>query len=336
MKGFVRILESIIASIIILTSLTFFFNITIKPSNWEDVFLQVRAEDILSILERNGTIYQAVKYNNPSLIDVILANQNLSFLPFTSDYSFEVRGIPNPIIYVGCDCSSSEINNLTQMLSPLTFNYKDRQLQIRIDSASLNNIKKETNVLFFFGYHNLNTSKANMNNFLQAGGTLFMLTDLTRQQVEDGIMNETFGLKWGMTGDNGGSFYGSDNENTTSFRIYKYYKNLTGGEGPFTFSSGSSIAVDNRTVVEGNGASLVKVNKEIVNGNGRTVWFDNYASSQVNNLTKATILWASGEKFRLDSKSKNILPHHVVSRVFVYDSDVYEIVLTLWNVLNQG
>ena len=34
------------------------------------------------------------------LINNIVSNQNLSAMPFTIDYSLEINGIPNPIIYI--------------------------------------------------------------------------------------------------------------------------------------------------------------------------------------------------------------------------------------------
>jgi len=340
MKGFIRILESIIASVIILTALTFFFSTPARPTNWDDSLLQIRSEDIIASLARNGTLLEAVRTNSPDLINNIVSNQNLSAMPFTIDYSLEIYGIPNPIIYIGCVCTQDEVDNLTDRLSPLTFLYKNRTIEIRIATDSLTSIRNETNILFMFGYKNLTSSMPQINKFLGRGGTLFMLGDLTEDNVNDGIMNETFGLSWITSPRPPGLpnvFFEPENENMTTFKIAKYFRNISSAPESFSFLEWASIAVDNRTIVFGragiNQWSTVKINKEIINGDGRTVWFSTYAqSNSTKALLKSVVMWASGERFKLDLKPKKILPHNVKARLFVFDNDVYEAVLTLWRV----
>jgi len=48
MKGFVRILEAVIASFIILASLTYFFSAPAKYNYWEETFSRIQAQDALA------------------------------------------------------------------------------------------------------------------------------------------------------------------------------------------------------------------------------------------------------------------------------------------------
>ena len=334
MKGFIKILEAIIASVIILVSLTFFFRVDIKQTTWDDILLQIRGEDILASLAANEVLTKAVNENDQDLIKNMMLDQTLGMLPPTIDYSLEIRGIPNPVIYVGCVCTLEQIIDLEKNLTPLDFKYRGRDISIRIAQDSIENIRAETNILFLFGYTDLNPHRAKLENFLERGGTIFMLGDLTQQQAESVFMNDIFGLVWKLgTRSNTGEFFDPNNENITSFKVIKYYKNLTGEPPSFPFVNGQArIATDNGTVIRDSQVSLVKVNKDIINGNGRTIWMSEYVSnSATNNLTKAIVMWASGERFKMN-RAKVIPAKHLDVRYIVRDKDVYEAILTLWRI----
>ncbi len=336
MKGFIKILEAILASIVILIALTFFFNIDVKQTDWDNILLQIRAEDVLASLVNNGTITEAIYTSNPSLINNSLLDTTLGMLPATIDYSLEIRGIPNPVIYIGCNCTDASVADLENRLSPLDFKYKGRDISIRIAQDSLENTRSETDILFLHGYKDLKPYSSSLEKFLENGGTIFMLGDLTQSQVEDGFMNTTFGLNWSINSrSNTGIFVPPDNENFTSkFRIEKYYNNLTNDTPIFGFAGAASIGIedDHTIIISYGGTSLVKVNKDIVSGNGRTVWMSDYVqSSATNNLTKAVIMWASGEEFRLN-REKAVPPKHLETRYIIRDKDTYEAVLSLWRI----
>jgi hypothetical protein len=333
MKGFIKILEAIVASVIILTSLTFFFNTQLKETNWGDVYLKIRADDALATLVKSGTVQQAVKNDDATALNSVMLNANLSMMPITVDYSIQIKGIPNPVIFVGCNCTQAEIDTLKSYLQPLDFKYKDRSISMRIEFDNINNIRNETNVLVVFGYKNLNPFSQKLSKFLERDGTIMMIGDLTNE-TEDGYMNTTFGLKWvGGTRSNTGTFFDPDNENITSFRIAKYYSNLTGAAASFTFAGAAAIGMDKRTVVTDGTYSLVKVNGEIVNGHGRAVWMaDPNKDKQTSNMTKAVMMWASGESFKMDTTSKTPAQKNFKSSAVVFGSDPYEIILTVWKV----
>jgi hypothetical protein len=219
---------------------------------------------------------------------------------------------------------------------PHTFTYKSRSMALRFEFDQIENIRNETNVLVIFGYTDLNQFSQKLSRFMERDGTIMMIGDLTQQQVEDGYINNTFGLKW-VAGPrtNTGSFYNSANENSVSFRISKYYNDINSEPENFGFSGSATIEIDDRTAVaDSNTAfSLVKVNKEIVKGHGRTVWMaDPTKNKATSNMTKAVVMWASGETFRLDTTTKTPAPKRFQSSAIVYDSDPYEVVLTVWKI----
>jgi hypothetical protein len=336
MKGFIKILEAIIASVIILTALTFFFNTRLPESNWGDALLKVRTDDALAALVKAGVVQQAVANTDPGVINNVLLDPELNIMPITLGYSVQVNGIPNPVIYIGCNCTQADMNTLQNLLAPHSFTYKGRNIELRFEFEGIDSIRNETNILAVFGYTDLNQSAQKLSRFMERDGTIMIIGDLTQAQVNDGYINNTFGLKW-VSGSrtNSGSFYNSADEELTSFRVAKYYSEITGASDNFGFSGSATIEVDYRTVVadENTAFSLVKINRDVAKGHGRTVWMatpDN--DQQTRDMLKASVMWASGETFRLDTSAKTPAPNRFQSSAIVYDSDPYEVVLTVWKV----
>ena len=153
MKGFARIFEAIIASVIILTSLTFFFVPNIKGSEWEDTTIQILAQDALESIYLNGTLTRYVNTDNKTQLNVLMSQM----LPKTVDFSFEVSGTVNNIINIVCvDCTSGDVDELKAIMNPLEFDYKERKISIRVQSLtlSINAVPSDTNILFFFNKNN--------------------------------------------------------------------------------------------------------------------------------------------------------------------------------------
>jgi len=340
MKGFVRILEAVISSFIILASLSYFFSAPAKYDYWGETFSRIQAQDALASLYKNGSLTEYVQNN-----DVDGLNNSLTaMLPETMAFSVEIVGIPNPIIYMGCSCIDDEVNDLKSILDPLLFSYDNRQIEIRIEKQSTDNIDPRTNIHFICGYKNLKSYEGEINEFLQNGGTIFMLSNLSEVQVINGVMNETFGLKWGSgTGSSTGEFYNSDDVSKISHKIKNYFLGIGGDDtNPFTFNFDSAlenkIAIDEKSIIKHVDVSLshVKVNKLI---HGRTVWFADYDNSDdnVNNLLKAVILWASGESYRLDPEYKDSVIERLKNSEIPYTEASYlipnyEVKLKIWGI----
>lgn len=340
MRGFIRILESIIASIILITSMTFFLTPGVLETGWDETMIQIETQDVLFTVNENATVKEFIKLNSISSL-----NEKFEELfSSTMDFSIHIDGIPNPIINIGCNCSESEITELENMLDPLIFNYTGRSIDIRIANASIMDISENTNILFLFDYKNLTIYESELDDFLEQGGTIFMLADITEEQTNDGFMNETFDLSWYGTGNpaNNGEFYDTTNVDKVSYKISKYFVNISGLPDTTIFSAFNRgpginhIAWDNKTIVwdTGNKFSFVKINEEIVNGNGRTVWFNDYTHNNVptNYLLKATIMWASGERYNMDTYDKSYPKTYTTTKYIMFDEDPYEIEVTVWRV----
>ncbi|MFH0949230.1 MAG: hypothetical protein V1802_01970 [Candidatus Aenigmatarchaeota archaeon] len=342
MKGLARILESIIASIILLVSLAFFFTSQIQQQ--DDIHYIVQASDMLVVMDKNGMLSDYVKNNDINSMNTTIRRM----LSGAMDFSVEVNGLPNPIINLGCNCTSTQLDDLRYILgiaySPF-FTVNGRTIQINSYFINISSINEETNrktnILFIFGYRDLITNKKEINNFLERGGTVFMFSSLTGLQVNDGMMNETFGLKYGGLGSGPYSFSGITDLSRPSYQIAKYYDNISELLPQFSFRNQNLMEEDWKTVVIGTTGSSVKVNTNIANnGRGRTIWFadfDYFSPSEQTNATKqlmkAAILWASGERFKMDVVDKNLPKKYITARyISTSGFGPFEIAITMWRI----
>ena len=349
MKGFVRILETIIAAIIILTALSFFLPITIKQSGWDSTIAAARAQDALNVGYRSGTIAPYVKNND---------NANLrSFLETlfskSTDFSVEINGIPNSIIYLGCaSCTDSQISDLQGRLIPTIFAYKGRTIEMRTDKVTAANIPDETNILLYMNFadlnndYNNNNTKNSIERFVEGGGTLFLLDDLTSAQSNTDVIRNLFKLSWSTQSNpqNRGGLDGFDDPERITYNVARYYETISGNQaknanfGKFDIDGENlnKITASYRTIIlnQKNDFSLVVGDKNVINGNGRTVWFaENDKSPDIKDLTKAAVLWASGEKYKMDGAVKKVPPKmNQKASVIIQDGDPYEFKITIWNV----
>lgn len=348
MKAIMRMLEAIVSSIILLTALTFFFTSQERPAT-EDTFLVLQTLDMLASLEKSGSLANFIRNNDTAQLNSALRN----LLPPTVDFSIEINGMPPKKIFVGCNCSISDRTTLETMIEG-TVMYRERSIEILVDTENLDSIREETNILFFIDYRNLTPEMDKINSFLSRGGSLAMLTDLSESQVNDSVMNNTFSLKWigGASGTTG--FFTNEAEpQKPTFRIYNYQDNITGtfadaNKFQFTkFFSTGGIEVDNKTVIYDAGPtprSLAKANTNLGSSRkGRTVWIADYDKTNpenndtivMNNLVKSAVLWASGESFTMDETIKTLPKKYVQARYFVSSDNVFdsfEVIVKIWRI----
>ncbi len=350
-KGIIRILEAIIASVIILTAMTFFFTAKFRPQA-EENFIFVQAYDAVRVMDVKGDLSGYVKNNDAES----MTNAFYSMFPSTLDFSIEVTGIANPKIYVACNCTPDDFNDIRNILQPLSFYYKQRRIEILVDTTSLSPIKEGSDVLLFMDYVNLNANKDEINAFLDNGGTVFFFTSLSQPEVEDGFLNETFGLAWtSSAAGSTGTFATTTDPKNHSTRFFRYYDNITedffADASPLAFekfSPGTNIETGYGTVViDGDFSNAyVKAFDSIgTRGSGRFVWFNSYDSTVndnetiiMNNLLKASIMWASGERFSMDfpapraQPEKRVQVHYIVTNSNDLYFEPFEVILTVWRI----
>lgn len=333
MKGFVRILEAIIAALIILTALSFFFPITAKQTTWPEGISELRVRDILGSGIENGDL----RTLDPNAIKSYISSK----LPESFDLSVEIEGIPPSEIYIECiQCSvSSRLGDIVT--------YKERVIDFIVDddrSSEFFSIKDETDILFFSdfsilaGLYSDESDKAAIDRFLVDGGALFVMGGLSESDIDNNeeLLKGIFGLEWLGSGSAEGYFYESNKPELASFRVAKYYTDINtvdkGGTGieDFNFVS-SGISVDYRSVVVGGSNSYVKVNDNVLLGSGRAVWFNSHSETQnMDTLLKASVMWAADDGFTAIGGEPGD-ESQVVSAV-VYDKDPYTLKITVWQV----
>ncbi|HLD39501.1 MAG TPA: hypothetical protein VJB05_04285 [archaeon] len=349
MKGFARIFEAIIASVIILTSLTFFFVPNIKGSEWEDTTIQILAQDALESIYLNGTLTRYVNTDNKTQLNVLMSQM----LPKTVDFSFEVSGTVNNIINIVCvDCTSGDVDELKAIMNPLEFDYKERKISIRVQSLtlSINAVPSDTNILFFFNKNLITTYESKINSTLSNGGSIVLLSDITQQDVQ-GTIGKLFNLTWSSPVSATSKFDDLYDGRKVSHNVARYYANISGknladiSTVDFTVFHASNVKADNdfKNIAKPagiNSNAFVRANYNIVNANGRSVWISDYTRTDhndrftkaIDNLTKASVMWASGEKFKLDIIKKDPAVVNFRTGILVFDKDVYVVELIVWRI----
>ena len=354
MKGFARIFESIIASVVILTSLTFFLVPNIKASGWEDATIQTLAQDALESAYLNGTLTRYVNTDNVTSLYTLMSQ----VLPKSVDFSIEVSGTVNNIINIVCvDCTDDNVTELKTMLIPLDFSYKDRNISIRVQKLSLaiNDVPKDTNILVFFGKvvngaNGIKTYETKINSTLSNGGSVVLLSDLTQQDAQ-GVIGNMFNLSWSNPASPTSKFDDLYDGRKVSHNVARYYANTSSknladlSTVDFTVFHQSGVIADSdlKNIAKStvaNSKAFVRANYNIVNSNGRSVWINDYTRTDhndrftktIDNLTKASIMWASGEKFKLDIIKKEPAPVNFRTGILVFDKDVYTVELIVWRI----
>jgi hypothetical protein len=342
LKGFARILEAVLASIVLLTVLVYFFVHSHYYYSWEDTNLRIRMHDTLASLYKSGELQNYVRNNDADGIN----NRIQKIFPKTVGYSVEIRGIPNPIIYLSCNCTRNEAMEIEKtILKPVDFNYTTRNINIRIKQASIDNIDPRTNVLLVRDYMNIAGHEAKINQFLEKGGTIFLFSDITQEALESNkYLIKTFNLSWKDSPTTAQSkFYSTIDPEKPSYYISKYYINITGYETEFSnFHSDSVNKIDanEKTIVISTAGtnSFVQVNYYLGStGRGQSVWFSDYSydNQNINRLFKAAVMWASGRSYSMDVFEKTPGPIYGMSGYIVSGHDIFEpfeINLMFWRV----
>lgn len=310
MKGFIRILEAILASILLLTVLSFFFTVPQIKTNWADSKTAIEMQDSLSSLSRMDIITKAVSEYNP-----LILNKNLSVMLSRSvDFSIDVEGIPNPIILVACaDCNPTDEQNLKDLLSPLQFYYKNRSIEIRVETSDLNDFARNVtlvkpNILFVHGAYipDLISKKLSVRKFLQNGGSVFIYGNLANNNyVNDPFITELLNATYtDPDGTRNFVFTDAQNPSNVSYKINKYYldiSNETFITNDFENVTSTNVVLKDVKSVFGNnnGKSVIYANTQ-VSLNGKAIFFGPMnRDKSVGNLLKASLMWGS-ERYNFD------------------------------------
>ncbi len=309
MKGFVRILEAMIASILLLTVLSFFFKIPEINTNWSDSKTSLEMQDAISVLGKFGIIKNSV-----SNYDATILSRNLTnMLSKSLDFSIDIEGIPNPIILVTCgSCDPVQENDLKTFLDPLQFKYKNRTIEIRITSDDLNNFVTsydvtlvKPNILFIYAsdtnINDLIFRKNVIRRFLSNGGSVIIYGTMNEAQLENPFIIELLNSTYSASAIGTYDFIDLNDVNSASYKINKYYSDASNKTSyDFKNFTAGNLIKDVKTVVGSDVRSVVYANT-YVSGKGKALWFSSFHDydKDIKNLLKASVMWSS-EKFNFD------------------------------------
>jgi len=260
-KGVMKIAEALMASLLIISTVMFFVKPIEKENNWGYAQIKLQAQDLLYSLVEKGDIQNCLKSDDAESCLRTLLSQYFSG---PLDFSFYVDGIPSNVTYISCLCDENELSRLKKILQPDDFSYKSRPLHFRFSRInSIDEIDERTNVLFVFDYTRYEDfTKENLENLLTQGKNIFVISDLSKDEVESEIFRELFNLSYKDASSTSAVFYNTADPKKVSYKIAKYFVNSyffvnasdyvpTGGTGHF-YIRGTEKSVEIGSDVDGN------------------------------------------------------------------------------------
>jgi hypothetical protein len=362
MKGFIRILESFIASLILFTSITYFFSVP-SYSFWDSASVGTTVQDTITVLHLNGDFNTAITNNDNQPIRDVLAVS----LPATTEYSIQITGAPSPEIKIHCVCTQLEAEEIEDRLDLIgnQFSYKGRNIKILISAdPDINNVDTASDLILFIRLDDVKNEKNRLEFWLDNEKNVMLLQELREEYFDVGVdtkdvLENVFGLEWKPgTSSAGGTIIFNNTEDVSklSYRISKYFSqsSIYPVEEQFDFpeKEGSTdlnrVGVDKGVVVvrqhPGQGQdvkdySLVNVRET----NGRATWFADYDATtssgggipdndDINKLLRAMFMYSSGEQYIVvDSVLPEKQPYLSYDLLGSIEGDLYTIHILIWS-----
>ncbi|MFH7882572.1 MAG: hypothetical protein QW140_02545 [Candidatus Aenigmatarchaeota archaeon] len=193
MKGFVSFIELVTAIIILIVAFTILFPPLNYSSKWGEALSLSKGRDIILSLASSNKMYE---YSfNSSLLEnfLIQALNETNFI-----YYYSTENAIKPEIYIACNCTQDEINNLQKWLAGFEIN--GREINFLIFYSNLNEINdpnKRSDLLLILGNKTLDPFKNEIKKYLEKGNGIILVADPSLEQVSlggDSVYREIFGL----------------------------------------------------------------------------------------------------------------------------------------------
>ncbi len=219
MKGFVHIVETTFAILILVFALYLSFSqIKIKPS-LETFELVISGTETWKCLESSGKYEEIFKNRSAFLSELETA------LPELFSYGIEVENVPKQAIRIGCaNCTLEALTFAENLFTPVYYN--KRWVNFSVENFSFISLKdaKIYDMLLFINYTHFDTNPL-IREYLKNGGKILAITDIICQLPFDPLnpcdnfldMDETFLLNISMRGISG-------KENFQEFEEYNPYE----------------------------------------------------------------------------------------------------------------
>lgn len=188
MKGFVYLLEVVIAGVLVALTIGVLTSAQLVKTNWQRSDLIATGENILNLLSINETWKEVLAYNT-SVID--------STIPKNIKYAVKLNNIPPSNIVVGCDCDNTQLSRAKSLLTPVWINGRWINFTVEgITDFSISTIQKYP-LLLFLDKNDFDTNTT-IQSYLAGGGGIVAVVDITDAGVLDKL-NDTFNLSAGST-----------------------------------------------------------------------------------------------------------------------------------------
>lgn len=173
MKGFVKTIEALMASIIIFAVL-YQFMIPYEMEPWRNVYTHREMEDLLATFSLTNKTYNYVISNDWNSFHASL--ENLLVGPY--DFSIKIIGLPKPIVKVGCVCNQENVKRLNRTLKPFSFDYNGRVTEVRIMNDTLENLKN-SDVIIFYNQSKISNNRETIEKYLKRGVGIVLISNNT-------------------------------------------------------------------------------------------------------------------------------------------------------------
>jgi hypothetical protein len=224
MKGQVPIMEMITVIIALFVSFSIFFPERNFGNRWQEAEVALKGRDVVTSMDRSGGVATYVS-NEDSLRQFINRTVSNNLVYWTT-----IEGTVQPDVIVACNCTTSQIQDLTNYIGRLKLNGREILLDIR--PSTLSPIQK-SNVLIIWGRTNLSAYRNDILNYMRDGGGVIGIADVTDP---DTTYTEIFGVKRcsdvfgaGPCVDSGSSqidFRYTTNSSKPAFQVDKYFFHL--------------------------------------------------------------------------------------------------------------
>ncbi|MBI4896496.1 MAG: hypothetical protein HY832_03015 [Candidatus Aenigmarchaeota archaeon] len=336
MKGVIQILEAITASIILLAALIFFFEPRVVTTDWDQATLQLQLQDLLATQTQTIPFQEAVLNRNAEQLRSLFS----SFTPFSTSIAYAVRinGIPNPKINIGCLCLGLDAQKLRTTLGNKV-TYHGRDITFSVTNISIGQIN-DYDIVYFFDPNTLFTNKRTIESFVQQGGSVVLQSDLDQAKAisVQSIFNFT-SLGTPPSSQYQALFYNPDVIGVESYKLQKYYKNISDEGAVLTFGGFGSSPVfldqNSKTLLISSDRAVVYLNSM---GRGRALWFDASSMSSsgpLATLLRSAVLLAS-EGYAMDNTRvpDGISLARVSALSVTKNLEVFETEITAWRVFS--
>lgn len=247
-KGFMNIIETIIASILILSIVPILLQTQQIEEDWTESELRNIGNDVLTNLERKGKLNN-LSYMEENEIETIIDDM-LGEDSVKIQYEIEIRDSYRNDVGIGIVCKDCESDiNKKDLINPFQINNRWIDIELYMydqDNITfdMDDIKDESDVLLLYGDEGAEIAEnetGQIEDYVEGGRGLVQYSNMTKDlysQTEE-VQDELFGITDVNDSDTNDNIYFNNTEDPTRDN-YEPYKLFEGVSIPIRFEEGTS------------------------------------------------------------------------------------------------